>query len=280
MTWEVLSHCSGSNTCPRHCINVWGDFSRRFIANFQSLSDKPALPWDLKSIRCQNDETLRSFLKRFQTMRNRIPEVVEAAVIEDFYQGSNDSAFVRAILQKAPTTSEQLFREVDIYITTDERALDLIEGTKSALPVPRTSAGKKGPMRRCTLSGHLPLEPAVHLVEECGHWMKSSTPSVCITRTCATPYRTAETSNTPSAMVDHSSHYHLPRHEESLASLGSLSNRKRGGVDLSHALTRRSTSYLEAMGHKKTGGNKSSTIDRSWWPRPVLRPLTDGRNTR
>jgi hypothetical protein len=42
-------------------------------------------------------------------MRNRIPEVAEAAVIEDFYQGSIDSAFVRAILQKAPTTSKQLF---------------------------------------------------------------------------------------------------------------------------------------------------------------------------
>jgi hypothetical protein len=31
-------------------------------------------------------------------MRNHIPEVAEAAVNEDFYQGSNDSAFVRAIL--------------------------------------------------------------------------------------------------------------------------------------------------------------------------------------
>jgi hypothetical protein len=27
-------------------------------------------------------------------MRNRIPEVAEATVIEDFYRGSNDSAFV------------------------------------------------------------------------------------------------------------------------------------------------------------------------------------------
>ena len=53
-------------------------------------------------------------------MRNRIPEVTEAAVIEDFYRGSNDSAFVRAILQKAPTTSEELFREADLYITADE----------------------------------------------------------------------------------------------------------------------------------------------------------------
>jgi hypothetical protein len=47
-------------------------------------------------------------------MRNRIPEVAEATVIEDFYRGSNDSAFVRAILQKAPTTSEQLFREANL----------------------------------------------------------------------------------------------------------------------------------------------------------------------
>lgn len=70
---------------PRHFINDWSDFSRRFIANFQSLSDKPAHPWDLKSIRRRGDETLQSYLKRFQTMRNHIPEVAEAAMIEDFY---------------------------------------------------------------------------------------------------------------------------------------------------------------------------------------------------
>jgi hypothetical protein len=55
-------------------------------------------------------------------MRNHIPEVIEAAVIEDFYRRSNDSAFVRAILQNAPATSKQLFQEADIYITADERA--------------------------------------------------------------------------------------------------------------------------------------------------------------
>jgi hypothetical protein len=115
---------------PRHCINDWSDFSRRFTANFQSLSDKPTQPWDLKSIKRRGDKTLRSYLKRFQTMRNRIPEIVEAVVIEDFYRGSNDSAFVRTILQKAPTTSEQLFQEADLYITTDERARDLIGGAK------------------------------------------------------------------------------------------------------------------------------------------------------
>jgi hypothetical protein len=107
---------------PRHCIDGWSDFSWHFIANFQSLSNKTAQPWDLKSIRRRGDETLRSYLKRFQTMRNCIPKVAEAAVIKDFYRGSDDSTFVRAILQKAPTTSKQLFREVDLYITTNEWA--------------------------------------------------------------------------------------------------------------------------------------------------------------
>jgi hypothetical protein len=128
---------------PRHCIDDWSDFSRCFIANFQSLSDKPARPWDLKSIRRRGEETLRSYLNRFQTMRNRISEVTEAAVIEDFYRGSNDSAFVRAILQKAPITSEQLFREADLYITADEWAQDLIWGAKPAPPAPQRDTNQQ-----------------------------------------------------------------------------------------------------------------------------------------
>jgi hypothetical protein len=76
-------------------------------------------------------------------MRNCIPEVTEAVVIEDFYRGSNDSAFVRAILQKAPTTSEQLFREADLYITADEQAQDLIRGAKPAPVAPRRDANQQ-----------------------------------------------------------------------------------------------------------------------------------------
>jgi hypothetical protein len=70
-------------------------------------------------------------------MRNHIPDVAEATVIEDFYWGSNDLVFVRTILQKATATSEPLFREADVYITTDERAQDLIRGAKPILPAPR-----------------------------------------------------------------------------------------------------------------------------------------------
>ena len=79
---------------PRHCIDNWADFCHRFVANFQSLSDKLAQPWDLKSIKHKSDKSLRLFLKHFQTMRNGILDVMEAVVIEDFFRGSNDSAFI------------------------------------------------------------------------------------------------------------------------------------------------------------------------------------------
>jgi hypothetical protein len=52
----------------------------------------------LRSVRRKNNESLRSFLKRFQTMRNHIPDIVDATVIVDFYQRSRDEVFVRAIL--------------------------------------------------------------------------------------------------------------------------------------------------------------------------------------
>ncbi|WP_284120776.1 hypothetical protein, partial [Klebsiella pneumoniae] len=43
-------------------------------------------------------------------------------MIDDFLQGSFDQAFVKSMLQKAPVTSEELFREADHYITADECA--------------------------------------------------------------------------------------------------------------------------------------------------------------
>jgi hypothetical protein len=121
-------------------------------------------------------------------MRNCIPEVAEAAVMEDFYRGSNDSAFVQAILQKAPTTSEQLFREEDLYITADERAQDLIGGMKLAPSAPRRDAKQQTnkrweerPREEVHAAGP-PVSRARGAPHENKHWTTSSTPSACTTR--------------------------------------------------------------------------------------------------
>jgi hypothetical protein len=202
---------------------------------------------------------LQSYLKRFKTMRNRIPEVAEVAVIEDFYRGSNDSAFVRAILQRAPTTSEQLFREADLYITTDEWAQDLIGGAKPTPSAPRRDANQqtdkrweKRPREEVHAAGP-PVSRARGALRGGKRTLEtSSMPSARITRICATPCGNAEISSIPSGMADPSNLYHLPNREEGPVNLDDLSNRKVEEVDHSRASTERSTSSLEDTGRKKT----------------------------
>jgi hypothetical protein len=169
-------------------------------------------------------------------MRNRIHEGAKAAVIEDFYWGSNDSASSEPYSRKhLPPLNNCSWRQT----STSPR----MSGTRTSLRArnPRhpgrsemrtsswTGIGRRGPTMRCTPPGHLPLGPAAHPTEGYEHWMKSSTSSAHTTRTCATPYGTTRTSSTPSGMADHSSLYRLPRHEEGLASLGNLSRRKGEG---------------------------------------------------
>jgi hypothetical protein len=237
-----------------------------------NLSQTNGATMGLKSIKRQGDETLRSYLKRFQTMRNCIPEVAEAALIEDFYRGSNDSAFVRAILQNAPTTSEQLFREADLYITADERAQDLIGGAKPAPAAPRRGTNQqpdkrweKRPREEVHAAGPPPpLAPEDHLAEANVHWTTSSTPNARTTRTCATPFGTTETSSTPLGTADPSNLYHLPHLKEDPENLDSLNNRKAEKAEHSRASMEKSTSSLANMGRKKVRGNRSSTTVRYW----------------
>jgi hypothetical protein len=92
--------------------------------------------------------------------------------------------------------------------------------------------------------------------------MRSSTPNAYTTRTCDTPSRIADISKTSLGMADHSSRYHLPLLEESLMSIGNLSNRRDVEAEPSYASTGRSLSYSKGTGHKKTKGNINSMIDK------------------
>ena len=113
-----------------HYINNGADFCVRLIAHFQSLFNKLTQPWYLKSIKCKEDDSYCSSLKCFQSMRNRIPNITEVEMSEDFYRGSHDEAFVHAILQRDLATSEKLVHDIDRYITANKRSHDLIDQRK------------------------------------------------------------------------------------------------------------------------------------------------------
>jgi hypothetical protein len=272
---------------PRHCIDDWSDFSRRFTANFQSLSEKPAQPWDLKYIKRRGDETLWSYLKRFQTMRNRIPEFAEAAVIEDFNRGSNDSAFVRAILQKETTTSEQLFREADLYITIDERAQDLIGGAKPAPAAPRRDTNQqpdkrweKRPREEVHAAGP-PASRARGGPRGGEHTLDDILDAHCpYHKDMRHTFRNCRDFNPPWGTTDPSNLCHLPHHEEDLENLNNLNSKRGEEAERSRASMKKSTSSSVDMDRKKVRGNKSSTTVRYWWWPPALPPHIDGPSTR
>jgi hypothetical protein len=220
-------------------------------------------------------------------MRNRIPEVAEAAVIEDFYRGSNDLAFVRAILQKHQPlpnscsgrwTSTSPSMSVSRTSSEERSSLHLHDGaTRTSKP---TSAGRRGLAKKSMPLDHPSLVPEGHPTGANEHLMTSSMPSARTTRICVIPSGTAETSSTPSGMADPSNLYHLPHHEEDPENLDNLSSGKGEKAERSSASMEKSSSSLADTGHKRTKGSRSSTIARYWWRPPVLPPRIDGQNTR
>jgi hypothetical protein len=220
-------------------------------------------------------------------MRNRIPEVAEAAVIEDFYWGSNDSAFVRAILQKGrlppssysekPTSTSPPTNE--LRTSSEEQSLHRRHRDTTRTNNP-TNVGRRGLVKKSTPPDHPPLAPEEDLAEANVCWTTSSTPSARTTRTCTTPSRTAETSSTPWGTTDPSNLCHLPHHEEDLENLDNPNSRRGEEAEHSRASTEKSTSSSADMGRKKARGNKSSTTVRYWWRPLVLPPRIDDPNTR
>jgi hypothetical protein len=135
-------------------------------------------------------------------------------------------------------------------------------------------------VKKSTPPDHPPLAPEEDLVEANARWMTSSTPSARTTRTCATPFGTAETSSIPWGTADPSNLCRLPHHEGDLENLDNPNNRKGKEVEPSHASTEMSTSSSADMGRKKARRNKISTTVRYWWRPLDLPPRNDGANTR
>jgi hypothetical protein len=151
------------------------------------------------------------------------------------------------------------------------------DATRTSNP---TNAGRRDLAKKYTPPDHQPLAPEEDPAEASARWTTSSTPSVHTTRTCATLFGTAGTSNTPSGTADPSNLYLLVRQGEGQKNHDNPSSGRREEEERSHALTGRSTSSSADMDHRRIEDNKSSTIARYWW-RPSVLPLrTGGRSTR
>jgi hypothetical protein len=127
-----------------------------------------------------------------------------------------------------------------------------------------TSVGRKGLVKKSMPPDHLPLAPEEDLAEANEHWTTSSTLNARTTKTCATPFGTADTSSTTWGTTDPSNLCHLPHHEEDLENLDNLNSRRGEEVERSRASMEKSTSSSADMDRRKVRGNRSSTTVRYW----------------
>jgi hypothetical protein len=125
-------------------------------------------------------------------MRNCIPEVVEAVVIEDFYRWDlmTRPSFEPYCKRRRLPPSSYFGKQTstsppmnELRTSSEERSLHRRhrDATRTNNP---TSVGRRGLMKTSTPSDHPPLAPEEHLAEVNIHWTTSSTPNARTTRTC------------------------------------------------------------------------------------------------
>jgi hypothetical protein len=119
-------------------------------------------------------------------MRNRIREVTEAAVIEDYYWGSNEPSFEPYCRKHRPppnscfekwTSTSPLTNGLRTSSGEQNLRHQHLGVTRTSNP---TSVGRRGPMKRSMPPDHPSLVPEVHPAEASGQWMTSSMPSARI----------------------------------------------------------------------------------------------------
>jgi hypothetical protein len=122
-----------------------------------------------------------------------------------------------------PTSTSPLTNE--LRTSSEEQSLHgrHCDATRTNNP---TNVGRRGLAKKSTPPDHPPLVPEEDLAEANARWTTSSTPSARTTRTCATPFGTAETSSILWGMADPSNLCRLPHHKEDLENLDNPNSRR------------------------------------------------------
>ena len=75
---------------PAGSISSWCEMRERFVANFQGTRARPPAAGDLRCIKQQPGETLQKYIQRFNSVRLKIPKVMDEAIISAFSDGVRD----------------------------------------------------------------------------------------------------------------------------------------------------------------------------------------------
>jgi hypothetical protein len=105
---------------PPHSVYNWVDLKTKFMQAFQMFHDTTAEASDLYNCKKKDREPLRNFVRRFMQQRSQIPDADGKTTIKALIKGLTPGPTASHLTRKKPETVEELFRELEEYILSDD----------------------------------------------------------------------------------------------------------------------------------------------------------------
>jgi hypothetical protein len=105
---------------PPHSVYSWVDLKTKFMQVFQMFHDTTIEASDLDNCKQKDKEPLRNLVRRFMQQRSQIPEADEKTTINALIKGLTPRPTASHLTRKKPKSVEELFRELEEYILSDD----------------------------------------------------------------------------------------------------------------------------------------------------------------
>jgi hypothetical protein len=89
-------------------IGNWEELTKQFMSNFKSIYKRPASIEEVKACVQQRNETLRSYIQRWSTIKNSTVEVSDERAIDAFTLGLRQGDLVEEMGRIKPKTVSDL----------------------------------------------------------------------------------------------------------------------------------------------------------------------------
>ena len=93
---------------PPSSYDSWDHFRRDFIKNFEPLCERPKTFEELRACTQRSDETLRSYIRRWTTIRNSVGAISEDRAMDAFIIGLARRDFKEALGREKPISMANL----------------------------------------------------------------------------------------------------------------------------------------------------------------------------
>ncbi|XP_073033901.1 uncharacterized protein [Primulina eburnea] len=157
------------NTLQPNSIRSFEDFSAAFLHRFASNKRHQKNYWSMFVMKQQENETLREFVKRFNSAALEIPADTPNIMISAFTQGLRGGEFFKSLVKKPPSSYDDLLSRAEKYINLEDaqryRRMENWPGGSTVEGVEKGGT-KRGPgereedktRSRGKFSSHVPLD--------------------------------------------------------------------------------------------------------------------------